>query len=78
MAEAHQVPGGRRIIIGSKNMGLPDINLKSNFNTINTNSRNTHARASSMLDNYQPLNMGNKGMQNNFLESTPGLKHKLS
>ena len=62
-------------------MGLPDVSLKpniGNFNTINASSRNAHARASSMIDNYQTLNMGNhQGMQNNLM-STPGLKHKLS
>lgn len=73
--------GARRIIIGSKHMGLPDINIKTNstnFNTIQPKSRNHgHARAASMLDNYPSQNMGNhQGMQNNLM--TPGLNRKLS
>lgn len=74
--------GNRKIIIGSKHMGLPDIAINgnaSNFNTIQPKSRNPgHARAASMLENYSSKNMGNhQGMQNNLM-MTPGLKHKLS
>jgi hypothetical protein len=56
MADVPNVPGGRRIIIAGRNMGLPDVSLKpdnrGNFNTIDPSSRNNHARAASMLDNY--------------------------